>query len=65
MEVTRRAQDSKMYTHDLWQRKDKKSKYKMKEGDGKVTDIRHDDEVETLEFCLTGSCLSDNTLDVQ
>ena len=23
-----------------------KSKYKMKEGDGKVTDIRHDDEVE-------------------
>ena len=46
-----------------------KSKYKMKEGDGKVTDIKHDDEV-TLEKDLgvlfeTQSCHSDNILDVQ
>ena len=38
----------------------------MKEGDGTETVIRHDDEVEKdLGFCLTQSCHSDNTLDVQ
>ena len=43
-----------------------KSKYKMKEGDGKVTDIRHDDEVEKdLGVLFDRSCLSDNTLDAQ
>ena len=38
--------------------------YKMKEGDGKLTDTRHDDEAENrhLGLCLTESCHSDSTL---
>ena len=41
-----------------------RSPYKMKEGDGKLTDIRHDDEAEkTLGFCLTETCHSDSTLE--
>ena len=41
-----------------------RSQYKMKEGDGKLTDIRHDDEAETdLGICLKESCHSDSTLE--